>query len=450
MTGNQASPARPGRPALQTATARPHDPAGHHAAGRRPADLSLAVPKKTALYVPLLAGGAAAAVLAMAAAPAMASTIGGRDTSSDVSISQIFDKGDIVTGVRGTTNGNVILTGSQATGQGEDALPFLYQGPLTSAAEDANLTVLTPPFPGGIKTATFYGPDTNSFNPDTIPAGQIRAVGSYQTVTTPPRGNRFVINHGMVYLGPVNGQGASWTSIDVPADGRDTAGGVRACSPDQPGCFVMDTIAHSTMGDLVVGNYDLNLGHGVSGNAFIYNMSTQRWTLLQLGGSLASQTTLYGIWQNGGPGSPDYTLAGGSSAHGSSPSGNQRAFLMTYNERTGTFGKPHFYNYGNTPQLFTHFDGITAVPGGFNLAAVSSAQDSSLAFVPLTGRHRPFGRATWYPIDVASSSVCSTGCGMVTANTVDQNNVMGLYEYEPAPGTGTYVPGTYLATVPTP
>jgi hypothetical protein len=32
-----------------------------------------------------------------------------------------------------------------------------------------------------------------------------------------------------------------------------------------------------------------------------------------------------------------------------------RAFLMNYNERTGVFGTPQFYNYGNTPQLFTHF-----------------------------------------------------------------------------------------------
>ena len=446
MTGNLASPARPGLPAAQAATARPLGPAGHHAIGRRPADLPLAAAqKKTAWYGPLLAGGAAAAVLAMAAAPAMASTTGGRDAATAVSIAKILKKGDIVTGVRGTTNGNVILTGAQATGQGEDALPFLYQGPLTSAAEDGPVSVLHPPFPGGIKTATFYGPDTNSFNPDTIPAGQVRAVGSYQTMTTPPGGNRFVINHGMIYLGPVSGQGGSWTSIDVPADGSDTAGGVSACPPAQPGCFVMDTIAHSTMGDLVVGNYDLNLGHGVSGNAFIYNMTTRQWTLLQLGGSLASQTTLYGIWQNGGPGSPDYTLAGGSSAHGSSPGRNQRAFLMNYNEQTGAFGTPQFYNYGNTPQLFTHFDGITAVPGGFNLAAVSSAQASSLAFVPLTGRPRPFGQATWYPIPVAESPLCSgaTGCSMVTANTVYQNNVMGLY-------LRSGVPRTYLATVPTP
>jgi hypothetical protein len=452
MTGNQASPARPGLPGPQTATGRPQDLAGHRATSRRPAGLppAAATAKKTARYAPLLAGGAAAAVLAMAAAPAMASTAAGRDTASAVSIAKILGPGDIVTGVRGTTDGNVIVTGSHAIGQGDDALPFLYQGPLTSAAEGDPVSVLQPPFPGGIKTATFYGPDTNSFNPDTIPAGQIRAVGSYQTMTTPPGGNPFAINHGMIYLGPLHGSGGSWTSIDVPANGSDTVGGVRACPQNSRGCFVMDTIAHSTMGDLVVGNYDLNLGHGVSGNAFIYNMSTQRWTLLQLGGSLASQTTLYGIWQNGGPGSPDYTLAGGSSAHGSSPRGIQRAFLMNYNERTGIFGKPRFYSYGNRPVLFTHFDGITAVPGGFNLATISfnlaanrPAPAASMAFVPVTGRPRPFGQATWYPVPVGTSSLCSgpTGCGMVTANTVFQNQVMGLYTPSDS------APGTYLATV---
>ena len=171
MTGNQASPAQAGLPAPQAATAHPHDPAGHHPIGRQPAELLLAAAaKKTARYAPLLLAGATAAVLAMAATPAMASA---------VSFAKILDKGDIVTGVRGTTNGDVILTGSQATGTDDDALPFLYQGPLTSAAEDPNFSVLTPPFPGGIKTATFYGPDTNSFNPDTIP--QARSAPSEAT-----------------------------------------------------------------------------------------------------------------------------------------------------------------------------------------------------------------------------------------------------------------------------
>jgi hypothetical protein len=36
----------------------------------------------------------------------------------------------------------------------------------------------------------------------------------------------------------------------------------------------------------------------ISANAFIYNMSTRLWTLLRLGGSMSSLTTLYGIWQS--------------------------------------------------------------------------------------------------------------------------------------------------------
>ena len=185
-------------------------------------------------------------------------------------------------------------------------------------------------------------------------------------------------------------------------------------------------------------------------------MTTRQWTLLQLGGSLASGTTLYGIWQNGGPGSPNYTLAGGSSAY--SPGGATRAFLMNYNERNGRFGLPRFYSYGNAPTPLTHFDGITAVPGGFNLATISTAQASSMAFVPTTGRNWPlFGRATWYPIDVGKSSLCTTppaaSCSTVTGNTVYQNQVMGLYVQQQKSGSGSgsvSVPGTYLATVPTP
>ena len=73
---------------------------------------------------------------------------------------------------------------------------------------------------------------------------------------------------------------------------------------------------------------------------------------------------------------------------------------MNYNERTGVFGPPTFYSYGNAPAAVAHFDGITKVQGGFDLVAVSSAQPSSMAFVPTTGGNWPsFGTATWYPID---------------------------------------------------
>jgi parallel beta-helix repeat protein len=390
---------------------------------------------KTARCIPTLIGGAAAALLIMAAVPAMASPIGGHNTNRTSSIFSILRTGDIVTGVRGTGNGNVILTGSAATGNGTQAAPFLYRGRLTTAAAGAAVSVLTPPFPG-VTSATFYGPDTHSFNPTSIPRGRVRAVGSYQSSSAPAG----VLNQGMIYLGRVSGSGGSWTSIDVPANGAHTVGHVRACPKRRVRCFVMDTIAHSTMGNLVVGNYDLNptvRGGVASGNAFIYNMTRHQWTLLHLGGSLSSVTTLYGIWQNGGNRSPNYTLAGGSSARGT-----QRAFLMNYNERTGTFGKPKYFSYGNAPALVTHFEGITAAPGGFNLVAQSSAQVVSMAFIPVKARGRSFGTAKWYPIHITKSRLCSGGCSHVSGNTVYKNHVMGIYIRSGSTGIKTY-----LATV---
>jgi hypothetical protein len=352
------------------------------------------------------------------------------------SIFSILREGDITTGVRGTSHGNVILTGSAATGSGTQAEPFLYQGRLTKAASGAAVSVLTPTFPA-VTTATFYGPDTHAFNPASIPRGRVRAVGSYVSSSAPAG----VVNQGMIYLGPVKGSGGSWTSIDVPADGAHTAGHARACPLRRGKCFVMDTIAHSTMGNLVVGNYDLNpTVHGglISANAFIYNMTRRQWTLLRLGGSQSSQTTLYGIWQDGGPGSPRYTLAGGSAA-----SGAKQAFLMNYNERTGRFGAPRYYSYGNHRDLDTHFEGITAVRGGFNLVALSAPQGASMAFIPVHPRTGHFGRARWYPVNVMNSSLCSGGCKVVTGNTVYKNQIMGIY----VRNAGNSI-NTYLANVP--
>jgi hypothetical protein len=355
------------------------------------------------------------------------------------SISTILRAEDIVTGVRGETRGNVVLTGLAAIGSGTQTAPFLYRGRLASAA-GAAVSLLRPSF-GGVTTAMFYGPDTHRFNPASIRKGQVRAVGTYESSSAPAG----VLDQGMIYLGPLSGPGGSWTSIDVPARGAHVVGHVHACPTIRRNCFVMDTIPHSTMGNLVVGNYDLSPAvHGgvISGNAFIYNMSRRQWTLLRLGGSLASKTSIYGIWQDGGDGSPRYTLAGGSSAHGSSARGNQRAFLMNYNERTGIFGKPKFFSYANAPALFTHFEGITAVRGGFNLVTQSSAETVSMAFVPFNASTGVFGTAKWYPVNVTGSPVCPSGCSAVTGNTVYENHAMGLYIQ-----TGSTDRHTYLATI---
>ena len=387
---------------------------------------------KMARAIPVLSGGAAAVLVMMAASPALASPgqAGHPGSRGHARITSTLKSGDTVTGVRGSGGSGVVLTGSTTTSSGsQDA--FLFRGRLATAA-GATVSVLQPPF-RQVTSSTFYGPNTHLFNPRAIPRGDIRAVGSYVSSAS----RQGVHDQGMLYLGPLSGRGGSWRSIDVPAYGRHVSGHVRACPRSRRRCFVMDTIAHSTMGNLVVGNYDLKpgvRGGPVSGNAFIYNITTRQWTLIKMHGSLSTKTSLYGIWQDGGPGSPHYTLAGGSSARGL-----QRAFLISYNERTGAFGRP-FYVNNNRPTAVTHFDGITAVRGGFNLVTISNGHSPALVHIPVRGRS--FGRARWSPVNVGGSAVCP--CSAVTGNTVWRNHIMGLYVPTSSP-----VPHTYLATVRT-
>jgi hypothetical protein len=385
---------------------------------------------KMARAIPVLSGGAAAVLVMMTAAPALASPgRAGHSQSRHTRITATLRSGDTTTGVRGSGGSGVVLTGS-TTGSSGSQSAFLFRGRLARAA-GAAVSVLRPPF-RQVTSATFYGPNTHLFNPRAIPRGDIRAVGSYVSSAAP----RGVHDQGMIYLGPLSGRGGSWRSIDVPAFGRHVTGHVRACPRSRPRCFVMDTIAHSTMGDLVVGNYDLKPSvHGglVSGNGFIYNITKRRWTLIQMHGSLSTKTSLYGIWQDGGPGSPHFTLAGGSSARGL-----QRGFLINYNERTGAFGRPAFYVNNNRPTAFTHFDGITAVRGGFNLVSISNGHSPALVNIPVRGRS--FGRARWSAVNVAGSGVCP--CSAVTGNTVWRNHILGLYVPNSSP-----VPHSYLAAV---
>ena len=287
---------------------------------------------KMARAIPVLSGGTAAVLVMMAAAPALASPsqAGHPRSSSHARITSILQAGNSVTGVRGSGGDGVVLTGLVSGSSGSAA--FLFRGRLARAA-GAAVSVLHPAF-RQVTSATFYGPNTHRFNPRAIPRGEVRAVGSYISSAAP----QGVHNQGMIYLGPLSGRGGSWKSIDVPAYGRHVTEHIRACPRSRRGCHVLDTIPHSTMGNLVVGNYNLNptvRGGLVSGNAFIYNITKRQWTLLRLHGSLSTKSTFYGIWQDGGPRSPRYTLVGGSSARG-----GQRGFLINYNERTGAFGRP--------------------------------------------------------------------------------------------------------------
>lgn len=65
-----------------------------------------------------------------------------------------------------------------------------------------------------------------------------------------------------------------------------------------------------------------------------------------------------------------------------------------------------------------------------------------MAFIPVNPRNESFGTATWYSVNVTQSTLCSSGCSLVTGNTIYHNQVMGLYL-----PTGSMLPGTYLATI---
>ena len=187
-------------------------------------------------------------------------------SSLHVTATTILGPDQFVTGVRGLSSGEVVLSGTAVVEGVQNAL--IYTGPI-SPTNPSGVHILTPAFAGQTVTGSaFYGPDTFAFNPS-LGAGNIRAVGSY---TYADSGGR---NHGMLYQGPPSG-GGTWTQIDVPS--RVVGGKV-----------VENTLAHSTMGDLVVGNYDLQ-GVPASANAFVYNIAKKSWTIFDFGSTVMLTT----------------------------------------------------------------------------------------------------------------------------------------------------------------
>jgi hypothetical protein len=319
---------------------------------------------------------------------------------AQVSATTILGADQFVTGVRGLAGGDVVLTGTSIVNGVQNAI--LYVGPI-APTDASGVHTLTPVFPGqSVTGATFYGPDTPLFNPS-IGKGNVRAVGSY---TYSQSGTR---NHGMLYEGPVTG-GGTWTPLDVPSN---LVGGKT----------VENTIAHSTMGDLVVGNYDLQ-GVPASANAFVYDIAKKTWTLFDIGGT-ANLTTAYGIWQTSS-GSCSYIIVGG----GRDGAGLNKGLVVHYDSATGVFSNVKFYSALNHPALVTHFEGVTATATGFNLAAGSTNGMALLASI----RVHPdgsFSEATWIPF-VYPDSVITTG------NTVYENVMMGIYAQSGGAGVQSY------------
>jgi hypothetical protein len=320
-----------------------------------------------------------------------------------VRYAQILETDQSATGVRGAGGTDVVLTGSYQSGGVTQGL--LYRGPLYPTTKGTTYTPV-PTFSGQTVTSSlFYGPNTFAFDAS-LGKGNVRVVGSYQQESTGSD------NYGFIYKGPLYSgttvpDGATWTEINVPSD---LTGGT-----------VQDTIPHSTMGDLVVGNYDLASAPLSTGNAFIYDIKSAAWKLFNFGGSMTNLTSAYGIWYNGGS---SYTITGGTDHHGI-----QEGFLVDYDSVSQKFSHLTLYEH----DLITHFEGITRTAQGFNLIATTAA-GAEFASVTVNS-DGSFSNAAWTPISYPKSKT-STG------NSVYNNVAMGIYSVE---GSESFHP--YIAVV---
>lgn len=314
-----------------------------------------------------------------------------------------------VTGVRGTTtssdNPDVVYTGDGPGGEG-----LLYVGNLFGGGTTNVLNAF-----GGVGTTNtlLYGPDTPAFNPS-IGSGNIRAVGTYNTLTN---GSQLF---GALYTGPAAGSG-TWLNLQVP---NEVAGGT-----------VYDTIPHSVMGDLVVGNFNIVGSNSSPGSGFIYNMVSSNFSTINLPGGRI--TSLYGVWQNG-IGSSAYTLIGGTAE----PLGLTKALIVNYDAVTSDFTHLTEYVITNGANV-SHFEGITAAAGGFNVVGMTGVVTNGLS----TGEWFGFiaTNSTGFVPEVEWISLFYSGSDSTTANTVYGNYAMGVFI---AAGAGGEQP--FVATIPEP
>jgi hypothetical protein len=322
-----------------------------------------------------------------------------------------------VEGVRRYDATNVLLACSY-TLSGSATQGMWWVGSLTSGSGTPYQVL--PQISGQTVTSSlYYGPNTAFANP-ALGSGTIQIVGSYKYAQSPTPS----LNNGVLYTGPVNGSGGTWTQFNVPSN--LTSG------------TVANTIPHSVMGELVVGNYDLVDVPG-SGNAFLYNTVTNAYTIFNLGGT-QNLTSAYGIWQNS---ADSYTIVGGSQI-----GGINKAFIMDYVLSTGSFGTPTFFApRGEEVTIYSHFEGISGL-GGDRYALIGMTIDSGsdpigVDYVVATRNlDGSFSRGDWVPIAVPGAST-------TTGNTVIDDFALGIYTTSTSAGTAAYVaavpePGSWL------
>ncbi len=288
-----------------------------------------------------------------------------------------------LTGIRGDNIvGNYVIPGTSDTGG-------LYYNLATetwvafpvSTDNGAN-------FPGAIGSSP-YGPNFGT------PEGIMRGVGSYQTAASAP--------YDLSYL--YDGAAAPGQQI------------TNLIYPSRPGEQTLFTIAHSTFGHLVVGNYDTELA---TGNAFIYDISTGTYTTNNIPGAVS--TTVYGIYGDKiAGGYAELEIGGGI--------GPERGYI--YDLATDTYE-----TYHHPGAVATHFEGITGAgrTNEYNLVANWVTADGKVH--PAVMHIDALGIVTWYEIDIPGD--------VVSSNSAYGDKVVGIYVSDgQTNGYVATIPGMY-------
>lgn len=286
-------------------------------------------------------------------------------------------EGTFLTGIRGDNIvGNYTIPGTTETGGLYYNLASGAWSPMPLATPNgAN-------FPGAIGSSP-YGPSFGH------PGGVLRVVGTYQTEASAP--------YDLSYL--YDGAGGAKGSITPLA---------------YPGGDTLYTVAHSTFGNTVVGDYDTRLA---TGNAFIYDIDAGTYTTNNIPG--AASTTAYGVYGDKIAGGYAMALPGGGL-------GPEHGYI--YDRAAGTYE-----THDHPGAVATHFEGITGAGRSDEYNLVANWITADGAVHPAVMHIDALGKTTWYEIDIPGA--------VVSSNSAYGEHVVGVYV------AGGMVKG-YLATLP--
>lgn len=296
---------------------------------------------------------------------------------------------------------------------------------------------------------------------------------------------------GLLYQGPLSGQGGAAYVMVMPDPDGQTTDGTTAYSADNLGNgrlrivgtysvtgapnelgFVFEgtvddvgtaanyrpiprphpsatwNIPHSTSGGLVVGNYDSSTSGGMpagGGLAYVYDAVNRTYLVPSLVYPGSASNTAYGIWHNGGT---SYTICGG---FANSPINNllnprvplSQALLVDFDSATGEFSNWKSYTYtppSGGPSGITHFEGISSVElGVYTLAATAATEAGTVAGFVTVRRNADgsFGEMQWTdlaPPVVGGSAFADSVYGNAVVGIDPSNTGVNAYQATITPG----------------